>query len=66
MLFVKASGSRKCYKLIIEYIINGGTRISDGGRGGGGVIQQTSVWFKRRGGIQVPRAPPLGPQLKME
>ena len=27
---------------------------------------QTSVWFKRRGGIQVPRAPPLGPQLKME
>ena len=82
MLFVKASGSRNCYKLIIEYIINGGTRISDGGWGGGGnpdpeitgeavskkfcLALQTSVWFKRRGGIQVPRAPPLGPQLKME
>ena len=79
MLFVKASGSRKFYKLIIDYIINGGTRISDGGWGnpdpeitGEAVSKkfclalQTLVWFKRRGGIQVPRAPPLGPLLKME
>ena len=34
MLFVNASSSRKFYKLIIEYQINGGTRISDGGGGG--------------------------------
>ena len=34
MLFVNASSSRKFYKLIIEYQINGGTRISDGGAGG--------------------------------
>ena len=81
MLFVNASSSRKFYKLIIEYQINGGTRISDGGGGGvihtlrkwGGAVSkkfclalQTLVWFKRRGGIQVPRAPPLGPLLKME
>ena len=33
MLFVNASSSRKFYKLIIEYQINGGTRISDGGGG---------------------------------
>ena len=80
MLFVNASSSRKFYKLIIEYQINGGTRISDGGGGhpdpeitGGGAVSkkvclalQTLVWFKRRGGIQVARAPPLGPLLKME
>ena len=40
--------------------------------GGGAVSKkfclalQTLVWFKRRGGIQVPRAPPLSPLLKME
>ena len=33
MLFVKACSSRKFYKLIIEYKINGGTKISDGGGG---------------------------------
>ena len=79
MLFVKACSSRKFYKLIIEYKINGGTRISDGGGDHpdpeitGGQSQKSFVWpfrprfgLKERGGIQVPRAPPLGPQLKME
>ena len=47
MLFVKASSSRKCYKLIIEYKINGRTRISDRGghpdpeiTGGGGSLKK--------------------------
>ena len=52
MLFVNASSSRKFYKLIIEYQINGGTRISDGGGGGhpapekpgGGGAQKSFVW----------------------
>ena len=60
MLFVKACSSRKFYKLIIEYKINGGTRISDGGGGhpdpeitGGGQSQKSFVWpFRPRFGLK--------------